>query len=207
MIDRWRAALPVTTASTAGAAAGRDLLRRWGEPHRRYHNVEHLNYVLDVIDAHAGVAADADAVRLAAWFHDAVYDPRATDNEDRSAVLAVDVLRGLAVAAARVDEVARLVRLTATHDPRPGDSNGALLVDADLAILAAAPERYDRYAGQIRQEYHHVEDAAFAAGRAAVLRRLLDDPVLYRVLAVSTAARTQARQNMQRELDRVRPAR
>lgn len=103
----------------------------------------------------------------------------------------------------RADEVVRLVRLTATHDPRPGDTNGALLVDADLAILAAPPDGYDRYAGQVRQEYRHLDDAVFVTGRSAVLRHLIDAPVLYHILPDREAMRTRARRNMRRELDRL----
>src|SRR5689334_15382646 len=61
---------------------GADLLARWREPHRHYHTDEHLAFMLEIIDRHADLADDADAVRLAAWFHDAVYDPRAADNEE-----------------------------------------------------------------------------------------------------------------------------
>lgn len=205
MINRWLGALPATVVPALGVAAGGDLLRRWREPHRRYHTVEHLSAVLDVIDDHSGVAAEAGVVRLAAWFHDAVYDPRAADNEQRSALLAVDVLGRLAVAPGKIAEVARLVRLTATHVPQPGDANGALLVDADLAILAAAPDRYDRYTEQVRREYRHVDDLAFIAGRTALLQRLIGDSVLYRILPDRDAMRTRARRNMQRELDRLHP--
>ena len=78
-----------------------------------------------------------------------------------------------------VDEVARLVRLTLTHDPAPDDVAGALLSDADLAVLGSGPERYARYAADVRAEYAHVGDDAFRAGRTAVLRSLLDRPRLY----------------------------
>ncbi|MFB9838486.1 HD domain-containing protein, partial [Actinoallomurus acaciae] len=121
---------------------GADLLRRYAEPHRRYHTTEHLADVLDHVDELAGEAADADAVRLAAWFHDAVYDPTRGDNEERSAVLAERMLADTDLPAATVAEVARLVRLTATHDPAEGDRDGAVLCDADLAVLAAPPDRY-----------------------------------------------------------------
>src|SRR5687767_4640444 len=100
-------------------AVAADLLRRWSEPHRRYHTLEHLQAVLAVVDEHADLAADADAVRLAAWYHDAVYEPFATDNEARSAALAPS------------EEVSRLVLLTAGHKVAVGDRNGALLADAD----------------------------------------------------------------------------
>jgi predicted metal-dependent HD superfamily phosphohydrolase len=183
--------------SGPGAAdAGRDLLRRWSEPHRRYHDVGHLAAVLSTLDK-----LDAPAeVRLAAWYHDAVYDPRGADNEERSARLAVDALTGLG-SGDRAAEVARLVRLTAGHDPTPGDVNGLLLCDADLAVLARSPDGYDRYAAAIREEYAHVPDAAFRSGRAAVLRRLLDLPALYRTPELHERWEAPARANLRRELD------
>jgi predicted metal-dependent HD superfamily phosphohydrolase len=178
------------------AHAGRELLRRWSEPHRRYHDIGHLADVLSIMDEYGPTAE----VRLAAWYHDAVYDPRASDNEERSARLAVDALDALGVGG-RAAEVARLVRVTATHDPDPGDVNGVLLCDADLAVLARPDDRYDRYAAAIREEYRHVPDDAFRAGRAAVLRHLLDLPVLYRTPELRERWEAAARANLHRELD------
>jgi len=110
-----------------------------------------------------------------------------------------------------VAEVARLVRLTATHDSAPGDGAGALLCDADLSILAADPARYDAYAAAVRREYGHVPDDAFRIGRAEVLRHLLGLPVLYRVVPERAEWEVRARANLTRELStrvdasRVRP--
>ena len=190
-------AVPSGTDPASIAEAGRDLLRRWSEPHRRYHDVEHLATVLSIMDE---LEAPAE-VRLAAWYHDAVYDPRSADNEERSARLAVDALTALGVAPGQVDEVARLVRLTAGHEVRDGDVNGALLCDADLAVLARSTDGYDRYAAAIREEYAHVPEEAFRAGRAAVLRHLLDLPALYRVPRLRDRWEVPARANLRRELD------
>jgi predicted metal-dependent HD superfamily phosphohydrolase len=194
---QWHALLP------GAEALGERLLDRWSEPHRRYHNLDHLAAVLAVVDRYAGLARDADAVRLAAWFHDAVYDPRAGDNEERSAALAEAELAGTPAAAAAA-EAARLVRLTAGHAVEPGDANGALLADADLAILAAAPADYDRYATAVRAEYAHVPDDAFRAGRAAVLEALAELPSLYRVVPARTEWEARARTNLARELRNLR---
>lgn len=179
-----------------------DLLARWSEPHRRYHDVDHLHAVLARVDLLAAEAEDPDVVRLAAWFHDAVYDPRSTDNESRSAALARDLLPGIGLAPQRVLEVARLVELTATHDPEAGDSDGAVLSDADLAVLASPPAAYARYAAGVRAEYHHLDDPAFAAGRSAVLRALLDRPALFRTAHGRTAWEVPARANVESELRR-----
>ncbi|GGY95270.1 HD domain-containing protein [Streptomyces poonensis] len=180
-----------------------DLLKRWSEPQRRYHTVEHLTTVLDRIDILAEYADDADAVRLAAWFHDAVYLPERSENEERSARLVVRALPEAGVGRATTDEVARLVRLTVTHDPAPGDRNGAVLCDADLAILAADPEPYDRYARAVREEYGFVPDDAFRAGRADVLRQLLALPRLFRTPYGERTWEAAARRNLGAELARL----
>ncbi|WP_309244502.1 HD domain-containing protein [Micromonospora parastrephiae] len=204
LLDRWRAA-----ARDAGARpepdvtrAGEQLLARWREPHRHYHTVAHLSAVLDVVDRHADLAGRVDLVRLAAWCHDAVYDPRATGdaNERDSAALATRVLTGLGVPAAAAAEVRRLVLLTAGHAVTPGDRDGALLCDADLAVLAAPPQTYDRYAAAIRREYAHVPEAAFRAGRAAVLTNLLALPALFRLPPLASRWERPARDNLRREL-------
>ncbi|MGI8722975.1 MAG: HD domain-containing protein [Geodermatophilaceae bacterium] len=179
------------------------LIARWTEPHRRYHGIGHLSAVLLFVDEYGAHAADIDAVRLAAWYHDAIYDPRAADNEERSAQLAVNELGALGLPSERVHEVARLVRLTASHEPGDGDRNGELLNDADLMILGSPPEAYVAYLNAIREEYAHVPDPEFRAGRAAVLEALLDVPRLYR-LAPLAPMEAVARQNMTAELSLLR---
>jgi predicted metal-dependent HD superfamily phosphohydrolase len=181
-------------------AIGADLLRRYTETHRRYHTTAHLAEVLDHVEELAAEAADAGAVRLAAWFHDAVYDPARGDNEERSAVLAERMLAETDLPAGIVAEVARLVRLTTTHDPRDDDDNGAVLCDADLAILAAAPDRYAAYAAAVREEYAAVPDEAFRQGRADVLRGLLGLPVLFRTAPARERWEEAARHNVRTEL-------
>ncbi|MEP6463754.1 MAG: metal-dependent phosphohydrolase [Frankiaceae bacterium] len=176
---------------------GRELLARYAEPHRHYHDRQHLTEVLTALD----LLGASNTARLAAWFHDAVYDPRRGDNEDRSASLAVELL-GKHLPTEQVADVARLVRLTAAHDPAAGDADGAALCDADLAILGAHPTRYGQYATAVRAEYAHVPAADFARGRAAILRDLLNREVLYRTLIARSRWEQAARANVSRELDR-----
>ncbi|WP_327369075.1 HD domain-containing protein [Streptomyces sp. NBC_01217] len=202
--NRWQEAL----LGARGGAADPDplpyaenLLVRWAEPQRRYHTTAHLVAVLDRIDTLAGYAADADAVRLAAWFHDAVYRPDRSENEERSAALAERALPEAGVPDGVTAEVARLVRLTVTHDPADDDTNGEVLCDADLAILAAAPKEYAAYAAQVREEYGFVPDDAFREGRAAVLRQLLGLPRLFRTPYGVEQWEPRARQNLLTELE------
>lgn len=175
----------------------------WGEPHRRYHGVGHLAAVLGLVGELESAAADPAAVRLAAWYHDVVYDPRRNDNEAVSAGRARAGLRGL-VPDERVAEVERLVLLTAGHDAEPDDANGAVLCDADLAVLASPPEGYAAYASAVREEYGHLTDEQFTAGRIAVLEHLLALPVLYRLPAVAEEWAPRARANLSAELGLLR---
>jgi predicted metal-dependent HD superfamily phosphohydrolase len=175
------------------------LLAAYGEERRGYHDLTHLTEVLDHVATLAAAADDVEAVVLAAWFHDAVY-AGAADDEERSAVLATEGLTAAGVAPERVAEVARLVRLTATHRPGPGDRNGQVLSDADLAVLAADEERYAGYVAGVRMEYAHVADDDFRRGRAAVLRDLLAKPSLFHTAAARDLWEERARVNVAREL-------
>ncbi|MFI2434470.1 hypothetical protein [Streptomyces sp. NPDC018693] len=178
-----------------------NLLARWQEPQRRYHTLSHLTAVLDHIDVLERYAADPDVVRLAAWFHDAVYLPDRSENEERSARLAERALPEAGVPDARTAEVARLVRLTTGHDPADDDRDGQVLCDADLAILAAPPSAYAAYTAAVREEYHFVPSDAFRAGRTAVLRHLLDLPRLFRTPYGAEHWEATARYNINGELE------
>lgn len=177
------------------------LVAAYREPHRGYHDDRHLAEVLAHLDPllAAHPVPDPVAVRLAAWFHDAVYAGRAGEDEEASARWAEDALPGL-VGAQTVAEVARLVRLTAGHDPAPDDLPGAVLSDADLAVLAADPERYAEYRRGVRHEHADIPADLFAAGRSAVLESLLAAPALFRTPTGRALWEDRARANVTAEL-------
>ena len=137
---------------------------------------------------------------LAAWFHDAVYRGTAGQDEEESARLAEDRLTAAGLPEADVAEVARLVLLTSDHQPEPGDDDGALLCDADLSILGAEPEEYARYVTAVRKDYAHIGDADFAAGRAAVVRQLLELDPLFHHQRARELWRDAAHRNLKGEL-------
>lgn len=194
LLERWNSTLP------GREELGFELLERWGEEHRRYHSRTHLLAVLEALDLLTEPALPARSVTLAAWFHDAVYEGIAGQDEEQSARLAEDRLAIAGLPESVVDEVARLVRLTSTHSPGPGDHAGALLCDADLSILGTEPAAYTRYLTAVREDYAHVSDAEFAAGRAAVVRQLLAlDPLFHSERAKSLWLDA-ARRNLEDEL-------
>ncbi|MFF9626306.1 hypothetical protein [Streptomyces griseosporeus] len=208
-LDALRSRFTRALVAVRGDAAAPDpepyadsLLDRWREPQRRYHTLAHLTAVLDHVDGPlAAYADDPDLVRLAAWFHDAVYLPERSENEERSARLAERALAEAGLPERAVAEVARLVRLTVTHDPADDDRDGQVLCDADLAVLAAPPSAYAAYTAAVREEYHFVPNDAFRAGRAAILRQLLQLPRLFRTPYGREHWEATARYNLRAELE------
>lgn len=178
-----------------------ELLVRWSEPHRRYHDVRHLANCLAALDQLSPAApSGTPLVELALWFHDAVYASAPGQDEEDSARLTAERLTGL-LPARDVVEVVRLVRLTASHLVEPDDHRGALLVDADLAILGALPGRYHVYARDVRLEYEHLDEQAWATGRSSVLRRLLARDPLFITPRGRELWQDAARSNLAAELD------
>src|SRR5215217_2327383 len=172
LLARWNATL------SHQEQIGLELVSRYAEPHRRYHTAHHLARVLRAVDE---LADDHDLflVRLAAWFHDAVYAIPAGQlpNEEASARLALRELSRAGLEQEDLTQVARLVRLTATHTPGSRDPEGELLCDADLEILAASQGEYAAYATAIREEYAAVPEEAFLGGRLEILSRLSEGEI------------------------------
>lgn len=187
--------------------AWRALDRAYADPARAYHGWSHIEAMLrDFDDARGDPALSAvafDNVELAIFFHDAVYDPRASDNEARSAALLQDLAGGTpAIGPEAVARVAGLIEATATHAPST-DLATQLLLDLDMAILGAAPERYEGYAAAVRREYAHVPDALWRAGRSAVLGRFLARDRLYQTERFRVRLESQARADLSGERDRL----
>ena len=187
--------------------AGEELVNRWREPHRVYHSTLHLAVALGALDSIAAETRVSERAlwraRLALWFHDAVHDGVAREDEERSAELVAELLGPLAgseVSSADVDEIARLVLVTADHDPAPDDVVGGLVSDADLAVLGGEAARYSRYVAAVRQDFAHVSEPDWRVGRAAVLRNLLALDPLYRTERGRALWLKSAQVNLRREL-------
>jgi predicted metal-dependent HD superfamily phosphohydrolase len=168
-----------------------ELTRRYQEPHRHYHTLEHIGAML-----HAGRSAPLDRVQtMAVWFHDAVYDPRSDRNEDASAELAGERLRAAGWPEADVARVQRIVLDTKAHAPTaPG---AAIVLDLDLMSLALPWPEFRRNTERIRAEFAHVADADFAAGRARFFAAMLGRERLFHS-ELGAAWEAPARANLQR---------
>lgn len=184
-----------------------DVLARLREPQRRYHTATHVMWVLRHVDElladpsttlPASAVDQHAAIRAAAIFHDVVYDASSTTNEADSARLAERVLAPIGWSAATCELVTSMILDTATHVARTPSAQ--ILIDADLAILGADPAGYQGYVNGVRAEYAHVDDAAWRAGRAAVLRRFLERDEIFVTPAGRERWERRARANLSAEL-------
>lgn len=177
------------------------LVARYAEPHRAYHTLPHVLACL----AHAAEMRPRlehpGCVELALWFHDAVYEPRAGDNEERSAALAAEAL-GSATSGEVREHVRRLV-LATRHPSRPAENDARYVVDIDLAILGAAPEAFDAYEAAIRREYRWVPGPLYRAKRRLVLQGFLDLDRIYTTEELGRRWEKRARANLERSLARL----
>lgn len=178
-----------------------ELLERWVEPQRVYHDVRHLAQCLDALRQLQPLPAPRPVV-LAVWFHDAVYQGDPGADERASAQLADQRLAGL-VPPDEVREVVRLVLGTIAHDPAPGDHNAALLMDADLSVLGQIRGRYHVYARDVREEYTRYDDESYRRGRLTVLDDLLDRTQLFHTEPGRALWDEAARRNLAEERTRL----
>lgn len=176
-----------------------DALRtRYAQRHRAYHDAEHVEDCLRWLDATADLAANLHELAVAIYFHDAVYQPGATDNEARSAELFRELAAEAGVPGSVSERITRLIEATAEHTGASGD--GALLNDIDQAILGSPPPRYARYVDEIRREHSRFSDRQFEAGRTRFLRGLLSRRHIYATPRFRETHEQRARTNILGEL-------
>lgn len=205
LLDEWAAlAEPASEGRSSYQTwqqLGDELIMRWNEPHRSYHDERHLEDVLLSLN-HLSILGEriAPATLLAAWFHDAIYTGRGPDERD-SADLAVTALREQGLAPSLVQHVGELIVATtpAIELPRV-DVSLAHLLDSDLAIFAASETRYERYAAAVRAEYAHVPELQFREGRTSILLSYLESPNIYRTGVARTLWEERARVNLAKEI-------
>jgi predicted metal-dependent HD superfamily phosphohydrolase len=200
--DRWRRLWQSVGASGDAMHWYETLTAAYAEPQRRYHNQQHIAECLAEFDGARSLAKEPSAVELALWFHDAVYDPKAADNEERSAAMAKTCVvgAGLVELAARVAE---LVMVTQCHEPEAG-SDAAFIMDVDLSILGQDPKRFAEYEAQVREEYSFVPKLIFNFKRAQILQRFLDRPRIYATDHFASRYETAARHNLTDSIRKLR---
>lgn len=201
--QRWRALWQRLGAQGDASAVYNDLVARYSEPHRAYHTLQHIEHCLDELEQVRDLTKTPDAVELALWYHDAIYDTKTKDSEERSATLSVEMVRNASLPDNLGQSVANLIMAT-KHSTTPSDSDVQLLVDIDLSILGQAEERFDEYERQVRKEYEWVSEDAFIAGRSAILKSFLDRPNIYATQYFRNKYETQARRNIAQSLARLR---
>lgn len=179
-----------------------DLRKRYSEPHRAYHTLHHISECLELLQQVQGLAESSASIELAIWFHDAIYDPRKSDNELRSAEWAKRELKRAGAPAALQDRIVSMIMVTC-HDAEPQTPDEELLSDIDLSILGAGMKRFDDYERQVRQEYQHVPKQQFRAGRRKILSGFLEREQIYFTEWFRTRREAPARANLQRSLTRL----
>lgn len=199
--ERWtRLFLGIGCSARASMSIFDDLQTCYSSSDRHYHNLDHIHAVLTTLAELEGTN-ETPTLLLAAWFHDAIYDSRANDNEERSAAFVRCKLQPLGVASSMLVEIERLILLTKCHSTSPVDHPGQFLIDADLAILGANELEYDAYAQAIHREYAWVSELEYLRGRREVLERFLQRPRIFATEEMFALKETSARQNIQREID------
>lgn len=168
------------------------LSARYSEPHRAYHTLQHIWEGFGYLKS---VRVLPPEVSIAWWFHDAIYDPKRSDNEARSAAWAGAVL-GASPLKAKIETLILATR----HGSIPSDPAERLIVDVDLAVLASPEPRFSEYERQIRQEYAFVDDATYKAERFKILRGFFDRAYLY-MTPEFRCLETRARKNLERSIN------
>jgi predicted metal-dependent HD superfamily phosphohydrolase len=156
-----------------------EVRKHYARPGRFYHTLDHIRQVMATVENLHAHARNLNAVKLAGWLHDAIYDSKASDNEERSADYAERLCTELSLPEGK--RVAALIRKTRAHDADE-DVDARVLCDADLAILGASEPEYRAYAEKIRLEYGWVPEVEYRRGRRRILESFLNRPGIYHFL-------------------------
>lgn len=170
----------------------------YGEPTRFYHDSTHVAECLAEFQKYRDLAVRPAEVEAAIWFHDAIYDTRASDNEEKSAELAERQLGATGVGSNSISRISEMIRATKTHEVSTVDSQ--LMIDVDLGILGASEKTFERYDRNIRKEYDWVPIAAYRTGRIRVLQTFLEREIIYHTVQIRELYEVRARENLARKI-------
>lgn len=196
--DMWRQ----LGASSSDDALFIRLVESYSEPHRKYHTMQHLQECFAHLERMRSVAEHAGEVELALWFHDAIYDTRKKDNEERSAEWARESALAAGLSDDQANRVYQLVMAT-MHNAVPVGPDAKVLVDIDLAILGAEVERFDEYEIQVREEYSWVPRPLYRRGRRKILQDFARRESIYSTKYFRIERESRARSNIERSLARL----
>ena len=172
------------------------VMQAYSEPHRHYHTLRHLEECFSRLEELRPEAVHLGEIELALWFHDAIYDTRRHDNEEKSAGWACSCLEQAGAPEEITRRVRSLILATQRHEAAT-DADANFLLDVDLSILAAPPERFREYERQIRDEYRHVPLPLFRQKRKEVLEGFLNRPRIFNTGAFFERYESQARSNIE----------
>lgn len=176
----------------------------YDEPHRAYHNRSHIDALLADFERLKQHFVAPEAVEIAIWYHDVIYQPFSKTNEKDSAARMRAEMSGR-VDAAVVDTADGLILATETHAV-PQDlaeataSDCALFLDMDMAILGTSPEVFDIYDAGVRTEYAAVPEEQYRMGRCAILGEFLSRDRIYLTDMFHRSHDVQARDNLKRAI-------
>ena len=180
-----------------------ELTAAYSAPGRFYHNLTHVEECLRVFDEGRRQAFRPDEIELAIWFHDAVYDPRSSENERKSAEWASRIIMKTGLSGAIAQRVVRLI-LATRHTEKPIiDRDTQILIDVDLSILGSEPEVFWEYERNIRKEYAFVPEAVFREKRAEILREFLRREYIYHLETYRNKYEEQARENIRQAISKL----
>lgn len=201
--SRWLTlARKLGTSDDQAVAIFDDLASRYSGKYRHYHTLEHLRECFELFDQYRGLFAEPDTAELALWFHDAVLDTRKADNEEQSAALARKVLSELGVDEKIIGRVEHMILATKKHIVDENDLDTALMLDIDMAILAARPVRYKEYLDQVIREFfaEDIREKFLAARAERFLIPVMDRDRIFISNALHARFNDQARKNMAWEI-------
>lgn len=200
--DWWQLLQNFDINQAAAEKTFTQIVESYSNPNRYYHNLEHINHVLEVIQTLESQTQNLEtkSVQLAAWFHDIVYDTKAKDNEEKSGDRAVEVLSSLSIPSNVIKNVKRLILTTQNHQASTNDCDAQVLLDADLAILGSSASKYSKYTQAIRQEYIWVPEVEYFAARKRILQNFLQRENIYFTQLMQQTKEKTARNNLETEV-------
>ena len=200
----WQLLQSFNVNQTAVEKSFTQIVAAYSNPNRYYHTLEHIHHVLEVIQTLKDKTQNLTSVQIAAWFHDIVYETQATENEEKSANYAVELLSFLSIPCNVVKNVKRLILATKNHQALTNDGDAQVLLDADLAILGSNPSEYRKYTQAIRNEYIWVPRLEYFLARRELLQNFLQRENIYFTQVMQQTKEENAIKNLRAEIEQIR---